>query len=259
MKFCVLPMNLIHGMLTSIFLLHSTAPAHLDAKRKRALQLKYVPSYLVNNMLLRENFNSVLLRCLELDDANKVLAEFHFGPLGGHYRGDTTTHKVLRDGYYWPTLFKDAHVVSHKCEICQKVVGRMKNDSFPLHPVSMESPFHQWGLDIIGQINHASSLQHKYIITTTYYFNQWVEVMQLWVINSNQVILFLKNNIITHFGVPKYLIFYNASYFSSIELTSYPLYKGIKIRHSTNYYPQGIGLAKSTNKNLIKLLKRTTT
>ena len=53
--------------------------------------------------------------------------------------------------------------------------------------------------------------------------------------------------------------FDNASYFSLNELTIYALEKGIKIKFSANYYPQGNGLAESTNKNLIKIIKRTVT
>jgi hypothetical protein len=34
----------------------------------------------------------------------------HDGMTGGHFLGDTIAHNVLRDGYYWPTLFKDDHV-----------------------------------------------------------------------------------------------------------------------------------------------------
>ena len=52
------------------------------------------------------------------------------------------------------------------------------------------------------------------------------------------------------------LVFDNASYFSSGELTEFSLEKGIRIRYSANYYPQGNGLAESTNKNLLKILKR---
>ena len=33
--------------------------------------------------------------------------------------------------------------------------------------------------------------------------------------------------------------------------------KGIRVRYSTSYYPQGNGLAESTNKNLLKILKKT--
>jgi hypothetical protein len=61
-----------------------------------------------------------------------VLAELHVGEAGGHFGGDNTTHKFLRVGYYWPTLFKDAHTLSCKCVICQKAAERVKNVAFPL-------------------------------------------------------------------------------------------------------------------------------
>jgi len=35
------------------------------------------------------------------------------------------------------------------------------------------------------------------------------------------------------------------------------LKRGFKLKYSANYYPQGNGLAESTNKNLIKIIKRT--
>ena len=33
--------------------------------------------------------------------------------------------------------------------------------------------------------------------------------------------------------------------------------RGFKLKYSENYYPQGNGLAESTNKNLIKIIKKT--
>ena len=68
---------------------------------------------------------------------------------------------------------------------------------------------------------------------------------------------FLQDHIMTRFGVPISLIFYNTSYFSSIELIAFANEKGIKLHYSANYYPQGNGLAESTNKNLIRILKKT--
>ena len=58
------------------------------------------------------------------------------------------------------------------------------------------------------------------------------------------------------FGVPEFLVFENASYFYSFDLTQFSMDKNIKIKYSTNYYPRGNGLVESTNKNLIKKLKR---
>ena len=75
-------------------------------------------------------------------------------------------------------------------------------------------------------------------------------------VNTNQVLHFLETNIITRFGVPESLVFDNASYFSSRELTEFALEKGIRIKYSASYHPQGNGLAESMNKNLLKILKR---
>ena len=37
----------------------------------------------------------------------------------------------------------------------------------------------------------------------------------------------------------------------------FALEKGIKLKYSASYYPQGNGLAESTNKNMIKIIKKT--
>jgi transposase InsO family protein len=75
-------------------------------------------------------------------------------------------------------------------------------------------------------------------------------------VNTNQVIAFLNSNIITRFGIPNCLVFDNTSYFSSLEMSEFALEKGIKLKYYASYYPQGNGLVESTNKNLIKIIKR---
>lgn len=52
----------------------------------------------------------------------------------------------------------------------------------------IDGPFEKWGIDMIGEINPHSSMQHKYILTTTDYFTRWVEAMPLRQVNTNQVI-----------------------------------------------------------------------
>jgi hypothetical protein len=49
----------------------------------------------------------------------------------------------------------------------------------PLKTIIVESPFTQWGLDVIGPINPKSSKGHSYIITTTDYFTKWPEAITL--------------------------------------------------------------------------------
>ena len=89
---------------------------------------------------------------------------------------------------------------------------------------------------------------------TTDYFTRWFEAVPLRKVNQDEVISFLQNHIMTRFGVPVLLVFDNAMYFSSIKLTAFAHDNGIKLHYSANYYPQGNGLAESTNKNLIRIL-----
>eukprot|EP00253_Pinus_taeda_P027990 PITA_27990 len=164
----------------------------------------------------------------------QMYEELHDGPAGGHYAGDATTHKILRAGYYGPTLFKDVHSYVRKCQVCQTATRRQKKPSLLLQPVNIDQPFDQWGLDIIGEIVPHSSKQHRYILTATNYFTKWVEAIPLKTANAEHIID---------------LMFDNASYFSGIAMTEFALKRGFNIKYSANYYPQGNGLAESTNKN----------
>jgi hypothetical protein len=193
--------------------------------------------------LFRKNYDNVFLRCLEKYDADKVLAQLHDGPAGGHFGGETTTHKILRVGYFWPTLFRDAYAYARKCKLCQTTLEEKRNLIFHCNPVEVEGPFEQWGLDIIREINPNSTQLHKYIMTTTNYFTCWTKAIPLKKVNEEQVISFLNQFIISRFGIPNSLVFDNASYFSSLKLTEFALEKGITVKYSANYYPQGNGLA----------------
>eukprot|EP00253_Pinus_taeda_P013163 PITA_13163 len=239
------------------YLKNGYAPPNLSYKNKRAIRLKEKIFTIIDHVLFRQNYDSVLLRCLEKLEAQRVLQELHDEPAGGHFGADTTAHKVIHAGYYWPTLFRDAHEYVRKCPSCQTSNGRLKKSAFPQHPVNIEQPFEKWGLDTIGEITPNSSKQHKYILTATDYFTKWVEAILLKTKNSEAIIEFIDQFIITRFGVPNALVFYNASYFLSNAMFDFAIKRGFKLKYSANYYPQGNGLAESTNKNLIKIIKRT--
>jgi hypothetical protein len=65
----------------------------------------------------------------------------------------------------------------------------------PLQLVLPDFPFSKWGLDFIGPINPPSSVGHIFILTTTYYFTKWIEVVPLKRAQDEQVIYFLESNI----------------------------------------------------------------
>ena len=84
-----------------------------------------------------------------------------------------------------------------------------------------------------------------------------VEAIPLKVANSDAIIDFIDQFIITKFGVPNALVFDNASYFSGNSIVEFSIKRGFKLKYSAKYYPQGNVLTESTNKNLLKIIKRT--
>jgi hypothetical protein len=123
------------------YLTHGRIPTHLDARKRRALRLKYAQYQKIDGVLFQHNYDNVLHKYLEKDDVDHIVTELHDGPKSGHFGGDTTTHKLLRAGYYWLTLFRDAHAYAPKCHICQVNAGRQRRPTFPLQPVTVQNPF----------------------------------------------------------------------------------------------------------------------
>jgi hypothetical protein len=66
----------------------------------------------------------------------------------------------------------------------------------------------------------------------------------------------LEEQIITRFGVPSKITTDNAKAFTSHALAKFCFKYDIVLSHSSNYYPQGNRLAKSSNKNLTNIIKK---
>ena len=77
------------------YLQHGYFPEHWNSKKKRALCLNLISYQIIDGVLFRKNYDRVFLRCLEREDAAKVVKELYDGPAEGHSLGDTTTHKIL--------------------------------------------------------------------------------------------------------------------------------------------------------------------
>ena len=117
-------------------------------------------------------------------------------------------------------------------------------------------PFQQWGLDLIGEIHPSSSAQHKWILTATDYFTKWMEAIPSRQATDSIIISFLENNILSRFGCPQKLITDNATAFKSKKMVEFCNQYHITLGHSMTYYPQGNGLAESSNKSLVNIIKK---
>ena len=155
----------------------------------------------------------------------------------------TTANKILRAGFYWPTLFHDVHKMILDCHKCQIFEGKRKLLPLPLHPITVEAPFQQWGLDFIGEIHPPYSSQHRWILTATDYFTKWIEAIPCRQANDSVIIKLIDTNILSRFACPTKIITDNAAAFGSKKMVEFCHIYHITLGNYTAYYPQGNGLA----------------
>ena len=117
-------------------------------------------------------------------------------------------------------------------------------------------PFRGWGLDFIGQINPPSSKGHRFVLVATDYFTKWTESVSLKNMTHKEVIEFITEHIIHRFGIPQTLTTDQGSSFISKEVRAFAESYKIKLLNSSPYYAQANGQAESSNKILIKLVKK---
>lgn len=184
------------------------------------------------------------------------MKEFHKGGCGGHHYWKATVNKILRGRFYWLTMFSNVHKEVAICHEYQIFYGKRKLFPFLLKPIFVETPFQKRGLDFIGEINPSSSGKHKWILTATDYFTKWIEAIPSRKAIETIIILFLENNILSRFGCPRRIITNNSHAFKSKRMVKFCEDYNITLIHSTPYYPQGNGLAKSSNKILIRIIKK---
>ena len=111
-------------------------------------------------------------------------------------------------------------------------------------------------MDFIGQINPPSSKGHRFMLVATDYFTMWTEAVPLKNMTHREVIEFITEHIIHRFGIPQTLTTDQGSSFISKEVRAFIESYKIKLLNSSPYYAQANGQAESSNKILIKLIKK---
>jgi len=94
-------------------------PPGILRNKGRTLKLKAAKFCVLNSALFWKDPGGVLLNCLVEDEAKQVMEDFHKGDCGNHLFWKTTTNKILKVSYYWPTLFADVYKLVKGCHECQ--------------------------------------------------------------------------------------------------------------------------------------------
>ena len=87
----------------------------MDYKLKQKA-LKYV---LIDGDLFTRSQERVLLKCLNRDEALKVIGEVHEGVCGAHISGSNMKWLICRYRYYWLTITADCFTYAKGCKACQ--------------------------------------------------------------------------------------------------------------------------------------------
>ncbi|XP_042511717.1 uncharacterized protein LOC122086839 [Macadamia integrifolia] len=90
-----------------------------DQAEARAVKRRAAKYTLQGGVLYKRAISWPLLKCLPPSRVEETLREVHEGICGGHIGGRALAYKVLRQGFYWPNMQRDAMKFVQRCFKCQ--------------------------------------------------------------------------------------------------------------------------------------------
>ena len=141
---------------------------------------------MIGDDLYKRRYGQALLKCITTEQAQYVIKELHEGICGYHSGGCTMATRVLRAGYFWPTIEADCQDYVRMCKPCQKHGNLIHQKQEQLHHILSPWPFAKWGMDILGPFSPDKG-QVKFLIVVVDYFTKWIEAKPLTTITTQQV------------------------------------------------------------------------
>ncbi|GKB42359.1 reverse transcriptase domain-containing protein [Tanacetum coccineum] len=198
--------------------------------------------------------DQVIRRCVHGNEALEILSACHNGPTGGHHGANLTAKKIFDSGFFWPTIYKDAHEFVKNCDSCQRQGKTSQRDEMPQNSIQVCEIFDMWGIDFMGPF--PSSRGNKYILVAVDYLSKWVEAKALPTNDARVVCKFLKS-LFARFGAPRAIISDRGTHFCNDQFAKVMQKYGVTHRLSTAYHPQTSGQVEVSNRGLKRILERT--
>ncbi|GKA33415.1 reverse transcriptase domain-containing protein [Tanacetum coccineum] len=193
-------------------------------------------------------------QCVHDKEALGILEACHNGPIGGHHGANLTTKKVFDAGFFWPTIYKDAHELVKYCDSCQRQGKISQRYEMPQNSIQVYEIFDVWGIDFMEPF--PSLKGNKYIRVAIDYLSKWVEAKVLPTNDARVVCKFLKS-LFARFGAPRAIISDRGTHFCNDQFTKVMLKYGVTHHLSTAYHPQISGQVEVSNRGLKRILERT--
>ncbi|GJW34206.1 reverse transcriptase domain-containing protein [Tanacetum coccineum] len=204
--------------------------------------------------LFRICADQIIRRCVSGHEALEILKACHEGPTGGHHSANLTARKVFDAGFFWPTIYRDAHSMIKSCDTCQRQGKISQRDEMPQNAIQVCEIFDIWGIDFMGPF--PSSKGNKYILVAVDYLSKWVEAKALPTNDARVVVKFLKS-LFARFGTPRAIISDRRTHFCNDQFAKVMSKYGVTHRLATAYHPQTSGQVEVSNRGLKRILERT--
>ena len=111
-----------------------------------------------DGILYTRGFNQPFLKCIDGDECNYIMREVHEEICGNHPGGGSLAMKILRQGYYWPTMKEEAFKFLRACDRCQRFANFSTMPATSLTSMKSPWPFAMWGIDLIGKLPKDSQI-----------------------------------------------------------------------------------------------------
>ncbi|GJT69171.1 reverse transcriptase domain-containing protein [Tanacetum coccineum] len=163
--------------------------------------------------------DQVIQRCVYSEEVVDILTACHNGPTGGHYGANYTAKKVFDSGFFWPTIYHNAHDLVTGCNACQRRGKISQQDEMPQNAIQVE-----------------------------------VKALPT---NDARVVCKFLISLFAQFGAPRAIISDRGTHFCNDQFAKVMLKYGVTHRLSTAYYPQTSGQVEVSNRGLKRILERT--
>ena len=182
------------------YLVAKVIPPDFSYQQKKRFFAHLKHYYWEKPILYKHCADQMIRRCVLEDEMGSILNHCHTLSCGGRFGGQRTTAKVLQSGFYWPSLFKDAHQFVSTCDKCQRMGNISKWDEPPMRTILEVKLFDLWGMDFMCPF--PSSFGNLYILLTMDYVSKWVVEILTRTNDVSVVVKFFRSHIFTRFSTP---------------------------------------------------------